>query len=171
MVCDGPREEADIGVLTGMTSWLLRFVEMAKLETGKTSLREIWPTLQVIGHGGVPASVYRKLWKKSLVELESLLFAESYAASEGYIALRRSDAGARCGSLVTMVSSMSSSQLKKRTRIPRPVFLLKSRGRTRLYRCAHDNIWSLVACFGRYHQVHARQAKTLEVVGRRLGKH
>ena len=77
----------DIGVLTGMTSWLLRFVEMAKLETGKASLREIWPTLQVIGHGGVPAHIYADTLNAEFGEHSPpFILAESYAASEGYIA-------------------------------------------------------------------------------------
>lgn len=76
-----------IGVLTGMTSWLLRFVEIAKEETGKSSLREIWPSLQVIGHGGVPAHIYAKTLQAEFGDQSPpFVLAESYAASEGYIA-------------------------------------------------------------------------------------
>lgn len=78
---------SDLGVLTGLTHWLLQFIERAKLKTGKERVRDIWPHLQVIGHGGVPSAVYHDALHRAFEETEEpFIFAESYASSEGYIA-------------------------------------------------------------------------------------
>ena len=77
----------DLGVLTGMTSWLLTFVERAKKLSGHETVRAIWPNLQVIGHGGVPARVYAPVMNETFsCGTKPFVLAESYAASEGYLA-------------------------------------------------------------------------------------
>ena len=80
--------QSDLGCLSGMTHWLLEFARCALNLTGASTLREIWPNLQVIGHGGVPADVYREdLSELFEPKLEHpFLLAEAYAASEGYLA-------------------------------------------------------------------------------------
>ncbi len=79
---------ADLGMLTGMTHWLLEFVERAKVRSGKASMREIWPNLQVVCHGGVPYSVYREPLEAAFQGGETpFILAESYGASEGVLAL------------------------------------------------------------------------------------
>ncbi|MEC8052976.1 MAG: GH3 auxin-responsive promoter family protein [Myxococcota bacterium] len=79
---------ADLGMLTGMTHWLLEFVERAKVKSGKSSMRAIWPNLQVICHGGMPAAVYEGALTEAFDGGDNpFVLAESYGASEGVLAL------------------------------------------------------------------------------------
>ena len=51
-------------------------------------MREIWPNLQVICHGGMPASVYQAALNEAFDGGETpFVLAESYGASEGVLAL------------------------------------------------------------------------------------
>jgi len=81
--------QTDLGCLSGMTHWLLEFARLALEFSGKSTIRDIWPNLQVIGHGGVPAAVYqeplRDVFSPNLER--PFVAAEAYAASEGYLAL------------------------------------------------------------------------------------
>lgn len=80
--------QADLGMLIGMTHWLLEFVERAKSRSGKASVRAIWPNLQVVCHGGVPYSVYKEALASAFDGGDTpFVLAEAYGASEGVLAL------------------------------------------------------------------------------------
>lgn len=74
----------DVRLLAGIPSWLLVFAETMRDRTGRVTLRESWPNLECLVHGGVPIDPFRR-------ELGSVLgpdvnFHEVYPASEGFIA-------------------------------------------------------------------------------------
>jgi hypothetical protein len=74
-----------ITLLSGVPSWMLVLIERLKAITGKERLSDIWPTLQVVVHGGTSFEPYRALFRKE-VGSEGVHFLETYPASEGFVA-------------------------------------------------------------------------------------
>lgn len=76
----------DIGVLTGIPSWvqltLERIIERYKLN----NIHELWPNLKVFVTGGVAFEPYRKSFESLLAH--PLIYQDSYLASEGFIAFQ-----------------------------------------------------------------------------------
>ena len=78
--CDRP-----ITLVSGMPSWMLVFFERVLKHTGKHSIAEVWPQLELIVHGGVKFDPYRESFR-SLVASDKVAFQEVYPSSEGFIA-------------------------------------------------------------------------------------
>ncbi|HMP02019.1 MAG TPA: GH3 auxin-responsive promoter family protein [Gemmatales bacterium] len=74
-----------ITLLSGVPSWLLLLFQRLKQLAGKATLAEVWPTLQLIVHGGIKFEPYRDLFRRE-VGSDRVRFLESYPASEGFIA-------------------------------------------------------------------------------------
>jgi len=74
-----------ITLLGGVPSWLLLFFERLLGETGKSTLVEVWPHLEVVVHGGVKFDPYRESFRRILGS-PAVRLQESYASSEGFIA-------------------------------------------------------------------------------------
>ena len=51
--------------------------------TGKNTLEEVWPNLEVFFHGGVAFTPYREQYKQ-VIQSSSMHYMETYNASEGY---------------------------------------------------------------------------------------
>lgn len=82
----------DIRLIAGIPSWLLVFAETLRSLTNQPTLRDVWPRLECLVHGGVPLAPFTD-------ELRSVLgkgvnFHEVYPASEGFIAAQDDDPGA-----------------------------------------------------------------------------
>jgi hypothetical protein len=78
----------DVRLLGGIPSWLLILADTMQSLTGKATLREVWPNLECLVHGGVPIGPF-------VADLERVLgpgvsFHEVYPASEGFIAAQDS---------------------------------------------------------------------------------
>jgi hypothetical protein len=73
-----------ITLVSGVPSWLLVLFERLLRETGRHRIAEVWPTLQVVVHGGTRFDPYRLLFRR--VVGERVRFLETYPASEGFIA-------------------------------------------------------------------------------------
>ncbi len=73
-----------ITMISGVPSWLLVLFQKLLRRTGKTHLREIWPMLEMIIHGGVKFDPYQS----AFAELcgPGVRLQESYPCSEGFIA-------------------------------------------------------------------------------------
>lgn len=74
----------DVRLVGGIPSWILILAETMRAHTGQCTLRETWPRLECLVHGGVPLTPF-------LGELQAALgpgvnFHEVYPASEGFIA-------------------------------------------------------------------------------------
>ena len=74
----------DIRLLGGIPSWLLILGETMQEVTGKGTLREVWPNLECLVHGGVPIGPFAEDLKRLLGP--GVSFHEVYPASEGFIA-------------------------------------------------------------------------------------
>jgi hypothetical protein len=71
----------------GVPSWMLVLMNKVLENTGKQSLLELWPNLEVYFHGGVSFSPYKEQYKKILPS-KDFRYYEIYNASEGFFAIQ-----------------------------------------------------------------------------------
>lgn len=74
-----------ITMISGVPSWLLVLFDRLRKTTGKATISEIWPELQLVIHGGTSFEPYRSLFKK-IIGNDAVRFLETYPASEGFVA-------------------------------------------------------------------------------------
>ncbi|MDR0896065.1 MAG: GH3 auxin-responsive promoter family protein [Prevotellaceae bacterium] len=74
---------AHVTNLSGVPSWMLVLLNHILEKTGKRSVDEVWPDLEVFFHGGVAFTPYREQYK-SLIRSPRMHYVETYNASEGY---------------------------------------------------------------------------------------
>lgn len=77
--------QEDVAILAGVPSWMTTFTQLILTKTGKNSLLEIWPNLELYIHGGMSIGPYRERLKG--IFGGEVHFVESYNASEGYFGL------------------------------------------------------------------------------------
>src|SRR5262245_9250613 len=77
--------DLDITLVSGVPSWMLVLFDRLRQISGKDKLCDIWPTLQLIIHGGTKFDPYRDLFRR-LAGTDCIRFAETYPASEGFVA-------------------------------------------------------------------------------------
>ena len=73
----------DVTNLSGVPSWYLVLIKRILAKTGKQSLEEVWPNLEVFFHGGVAFTPYREQYKQ-VIHKPDMRYVETYNASEGY---------------------------------------------------------------------------------------
>ena len=73
--------------LAGVPSWMLVLINNILESTGKESLFEVWPNLEVYFHGGGRFEPYRDQYRKVLPR-HDFKYYEIYNASEGFFALQ-----------------------------------------------------------------------------------
>lgn len=69
--------------LSGVPSWMLVLIKHILEKTGKNTLEEVWPNLEVFFHGGVAFTPYREQYRQ-IIRSEKMHYVETYNASEGY---------------------------------------------------------------------------------------
>ena len=74
---------ANVTNLSGVPSWMLVLIKHILDKTGKQTLEEVWPNLEVFFHGGVAFTPYREQYKQ-LIQSPQMHYVETYNASEGY---------------------------------------------------------------------------------------
>ena len=79
--------QENVTSLTGVPSWMLVLLNNVLDTTGKTSLFDIWPNLEVYFHGGVSFVPYKNQYKK-ILQKKSFKYYEIYNASEGFFAIQ-----------------------------------------------------------------------------------
>jgi len=79
--------QENVTSLAGVPSWMLVLLNNILEETGKESIFDIWPNLEVYFHGGVSFVPYEDQYKLILPK-ESFKFYEIYNASEGFFAIQ-----------------------------------------------------------------------------------
>ena len=73
--------------LAGVPSWMLMFLQEVLKKTGKSSIPEVWPELEVFFHGGVSFSPYQDTYAQLFPD-KNFHYFEIYNASEGFFALQ-----------------------------------------------------------------------------------
>jgi hypothetical protein len=73
--------------ISGVPTWTMMLIKRLLENTGKSSLKEIWPSLELYIHGGVSFKPYRTQFDK-LINDSSVRYLETYNASEGFFAFQ-----------------------------------------------------------------------------------
>lgn len=74
-----------ITLIGGVPSWLLALFQRLFELSGKSTLAEVWPTLEMVVHGGVKFDPYREAFR-AILGSDSIRLQETYPCSEGFIA-------------------------------------------------------------------------------------
>ena len=77
----------DVCILVGVPSWTMVLANKVLEITGKKTLKEVWPNLELFMHGGVSFEPYKHEFKK-LVGFPEINYVESYNASEGFFGIQ-----------------------------------------------------------------------------------
>ena len=73
--------------LSGVPSWMMSVLNRVLEISGKESIDEIWPNLEVFFHGGVAFSPYREQYK-NIIKSPDMHYMETYNASEGFFGIQ-----------------------------------------------------------------------------------
>ena len=76
----------DVGSLTGVPSWMMVLLQRVLKDTGKKSISEVWPNLEVFFHGGISFVPYREQYKQLIGR--DIRYYEIYNASEGFFGIQ-----------------------------------------------------------------------------------
>lgn len=79
--------EHDVTNILGVPSWTLLLLRRILQITGKQSIMEVWPNLEVFFHGGVNFSPYRNQFDE-IIAKPGMNYMDTYNASEGFIGLQ-----------------------------------------------------------------------------------
>lgn len=71
----------------GVPSWMMVLLNRVLEETGKHTIKELWPHAEVYFHGGVSFDPYREQYKK-IIGSNDFQYYEIYNASEGFFAIQ-----------------------------------------------------------------------------------
>lgn len=76
--------QEDVTSISGVPTWTLILIKRILAITGKQTLKEVWPNLELYIHGGVSFTPYRTQFQKLIGE--GCHYLEMYNASEGFFA-------------------------------------------------------------------------------------
>ncbi|SDI58400.1 GH3 auxin-responsive promoter family protein [Winogradskyella thalassocola] len=79
--------EENVTSLAGVPSWMLVLLNNVLEKTGKDSILDIWPNLEVYFHGGVNFNPYVEQYK-AILPSDKFRYYEIYNASEGFFAIQ-----------------------------------------------------------------------------------
>ena len=75
-----------ITLVGGVPSWLLALFQRLLELTGKATIAEVWPALELVVHGGVKFDPYCEAFR-AILGSDRIQLQESYPCSEGFIAI------------------------------------------------------------------------------------
>lgn len=73
--------------IVGVPMWTMVFIKKVLEKSGKKSIFEVWPNLEVFMHGGISFKPYKEPFDE-LFKGKKIKYIESYNASEGYFAIQ-----------------------------------------------------------------------------------
>jgi hypothetical protein len=79
--------QENVTSLAGVPSWTLVLMKKILEQTGKNTISEVWPNLEVFMHGGVSFTPYREQFK-SIIGSDRMKYMETYNASEGFFGIQ-----------------------------------------------------------------------------------
>ena len=77
--------------ISGVPSWMMAVLKHMLDITGKKSVDEIWPNLEVFFHGGVAFTPYREQYHQ-IIKNPNMKYMETYNASEGFFGIQNDPA-------------------------------------------------------------------------------
>lgn len=75
--------------ISGVPSWFLTVLKTILERTGRKTIHEIWPDLEVFFHGGISMLPYRQQYDR-IIDPVRMKYLETYNASEGFFAVQDS---------------------------------------------------------------------------------
>lgn len=79
----------DVTSISGVPTWTLLLFKRLLEITGKNSMLDIWPNLELYIHGGVNFAPYREQFK-AYIPTSNMHYLETYNASEGFFGIQES---------------------------------------------------------------------------------
>jgi hypothetical protein len=79
--------EEDVTNIAGVPSWTLVLLKRILEISGKKTIREVWPNLELFMHGGVSFIPYKSQFQK-LIPDSAMHYVETYNASEGFFGIQ-----------------------------------------------------------------------------------
>lgn len=76
--------DENVTSIAGVPTWTMVLIKRILEITGKSTLKEVWPNLELYGHGGVSFTPYREQFKKLIGP--GVTYLDIYNASEGFFA-------------------------------------------------------------------------------------
>lgn len=77
----------DVTNISGVPSWMMAVLKHMLDITGKKSVDELWPNIEVFFHGGVAFTPYREQYLQ-LIRKPDMKYMETYNASEGFFGIQ-----------------------------------------------------------------------------------
>ena len=77
--------------ISGVPSWMMAVLKHMLDITGKKSVDEVWPNLEVFFHGGVAFTPYREQYHQ-IIKNPNMKYMETYNASEGFFGIQNDPA-------------------------------------------------------------------------------
>lgn len=77
----------NICIIAGIPSWTLLLLKKVLEKSGKKSIGEVWPNLELYIHGGMSFQPYQDSFQE-IIQLPEMNYVESYNSSEGYFGLQ-----------------------------------------------------------------------------------
>ena len=77
----------DVSSISGVPSWTLVLLNRILEKSGKSDIREVWPNLELLMHGGVSFKPYEKEFNR-IIPHDDMHYIESYNASEGFFGIQ-----------------------------------------------------------------------------------
>ncbi len=77
----------NVASLAGVPSWMMVLLKRILEKKNVTSIREVWPNLEVYFHGGVSFTPYKEQFVK-LFDNDKVNFLQLYSASEGFFGIQ-----------------------------------------------------------------------------------
>lgn len=79
--------DEDVYIIAGVPSWTMVLIKRVLQLSGKKTLKEVWPNLELYMHGGVSFEPYRHEFEK-LIGFDDMHYVETYNASEGFFGIQ-----------------------------------------------------------------------------------
>lgn len=79
-------KKENVGSLTGVPSWMMVLLQRTLKDTGKNSVKDLWPNLEVFFHGGISFTPYREQYRQLIGK--DIRYYEIYNASEGFFGIQ-----------------------------------------------------------------------------------
>ncbi len=73
--------------ISGVPSWMMSLLTRVLEISGKDSIDQVWPNLEVFFHGGVAFTPYREQYKR-MIRSDKMHYMETYNASEGFFGIQ-----------------------------------------------------------------------------------
>ncbi len=77
----------NVSNISGVPSWMLSVLLRLLEITGKNTIDEVWPNLEVFFHGGISFVPYRQQYTK-IINNPNMTYMETYNASEGFFGIQ-----------------------------------------------------------------------------------